>query len=150
MTWTTADVAAHFARMGVANPVQAACGEKPTTVQPPKARMNKWEEAYIREELEPLRLAGDILWYGFEAMTLRLAGRTTYTPDFAVLTKFGLDFREVKGFWREDALIKFKVAAEHFPFIFMAISKVKVSDGGGWKVIRYINNTSEITKGVRP
>jgi hypothetical protein len=107
---------------------------------------NKWETAYAREELEPGRLAGEIVWYGFEAIKLRLADCTFYTPDFAVLRwppQVGstprLEFVEIKGFIRDDAILKFKVAAAQFPFRFTMIRKRKVKDGGRWEVIRDLN-----------
>jgi hypothetical protein len=106
------------------------------SVKLPKPLMNKWETEYSYE-LEARRQAGEILWWGFEAMTLRLADRTRYTPDFAVLVCNGrggeishyLQFHECKGFWRDDARVKIKVAAEMFPFRFIAVRKRK---GGGW------------------
>jgi hypothetical protein len=101
---------------------------------------NKWELAYIREELEPRRLVGEISWYGFECIKLKLAGATFYTPDFAVLRDGRLSFVEVKGFLRDDAGVKFKVAAAQFPcFRFTMLRKKKVSDGGGWEVMKVIN-----------
>ena len=39
-----------------------------------------------------------------------------------------LEMHEVKGFWREDARLKIKVAAEQFPFRFVAVTKSK----DGW------------------
>lgn len=97
--------------------------------------MNKTESAYAME-LELRKRAGEIYWYGFEAIKLRLADNTYYTPDFAIVKPFGmnLEFHEVKGFWREDARVKIKVAAEMFPFQFTAVTKRKQRDGGGWKV----------------
>lgn len=104
----------------------------------PKPRLNKWEQEYA-QYLEAARQAGTIRWYGFEAIKLRLASGTYYTPDFAVLnTDNELEFREIKGFWRDDALVKFKVAAEHFPFRFLALRKKRVSEGGGWEVLKDI------------
>ncbi len=91
--------------------------------------MNKTEAAYAGE-LELRQRAGEIVWYRFEAIKLRLAGKTFYTPDFVVIMANGeVQFHEVKGFWRDDARVKIKVAAEQFPFRFIAIRKTK----GGWE-----------------
>ena len=51
-------------------------------------------------------------------MTLRLAGRTTYKPDFMTFSLFnnGMTFWETKGFMRDDAAVKLKVAASAFPY----------------------------------
>ena len=90
--------------------------------------MNKTEAAYAAE-LELRRRAGEILWYQFEAIKLRLADKTFYTPDFAVmLASHEIQLHEVKGFWRDDARVKIKVAAKQFPFFFVAVSKRK----DGW------------------
>ena len=73
-------------------------------------------------------MAGKILWYSFEGITLRLADRTTYTPDFVVMLANGeLEMHEVKGFWTDDAKVKVKVAAEKFPFRFIAVRMVNGS-----------------------
>lgn len=96
-------------------------------------RMNKTEAAYALV-LEAQRMAGEIASWRFEAIKLRLAGRTHYTPDFFVLGIGGeLSFHEVKGYWEEDARVKFKVAAEIFPwFNFIAVTKAMKKQGGGW------------------
>lgn len=81
----------------------------------PPGQMNKTEARYA-QHLEKLKRIGDILDYGFERYKLRLAKNTYYTPDFDVTEADGtLSFREVKGFWRDDARVKIKVAAEQFP-----------------------------------
>jgi len=51
--------------------------------------MNKLEAAYA-EVIEGRKLAGEIAWWAYEPITLRLAKRTGYTPDFAVLLADGL------------------------------------------------------------
>jgi hypothetical protein len=87
--------------------------------------MNKIERRYS-EHLELRRRAGEIVWWGYESIKLRLATRTYFTPDFAVQPPIGrLEIHETKGFWREDARLKMKTAAELFPFRF-----VGVQDGG--------------------
>ena len=88
-------------------------------------KMNNAEFAYSKT-LELRKMAGKILWYSFEGITLRLADRTTYTPDFVVMLANGeLEMHEVKGFWTDDAKVKIKVAAEKFPFRFVAVRMVK-------------------------
>lgn len=86
-------------------------------------QMNGTESAYA-QHLELLYRARDILWYRFEGVKLRLADNTFYTPDFAVMNKLcEMEMHEVKGFWRDDARVKIKVAAEQYPFRFIAIKK---------------------------
>ena len=96
--------------------------------------MNKTEAAYA-QELEILRRAGEVAWYRFEGLKLRLADNTFYTPDFAVMKANGLmECHEVKGYWADDARVKIKVAAEMYPFRFIAIKARAKRDGGGWEV----------------
>jgi len=95
--------------------------------QPKKRKgiMNKDEAAYAKE-LEALRLSGEIEGFAYEGMTLRLAPKTSYTPDFLVVYHDGFEFHEIKGFERDDAIAKFKIAAEMFPwFGFKMIKKTK-------------------------
>lgn len=96
--------------------------------------MNTYERQYS-EILDAQKTAGEITAYWFERFTLKLADDCRYTPDFLVQLPDGtLEMREVKGYWREDALIKIKVAAEMFPlFGFVAIERLPKKAGGGWK-----------------
>jgi len=101
-----------------------------------RAEMNETEAAYadfLDEELD----AGRIRWWRYGSVKVMLAGRTFYTPDFAVQRADGvLELHEVKGFWEDDARIKVKMLAEMFPFRVVAIvmKKIPKKDGGGWKM----------------
>lgn len=95
--------------------------------------MNKTEALYA-ETLEDAKTAGTVKWFAFEAIKLRLADNTFYTPDFFVmLATDELECHEVKGFWQDDARVKIKVAAEKFPFRFVAIKALSRKAGGGWE-----------------
>lgn len=95
---------------------------------------NKTEQAY-ENLLEAMRISGDVLWYKFEGMKLRLADNTFYTPDFAVMLSSGqIEMHEVKGFWQDDARVKIKIAAELYPFRFVAAKPKAKRDGGGWEI----------------
>jgi hypothetical protein len=77
-------------------------------------RMNKAEEMYAAD-LEIRRRAGEVAWWAFEPIKLRLADRTYYTPDFMVMLSYGLiEFHEVKGHAEDDAMVKIKAAAAQF------------------------------------
>lgn len=92
--------------------------------------MNKTEKHY-QEHLEMRKRLGEILWYQFEPMNLRLGDKCFYRVDYLVMTASReLEAHEVKGYWTDDALVKIKVAAEKFPFRFIAVRLVK----GGWEV----------------
>jgi hypothetical protein len=95
--------------------------------------MNKLERAYS-EHLEQQRYAGEILEWHFEAVKLKLATATFYTPDFMVMLPDGLiEFAEVKGgYFYDDAKVKLKVAAKLFPFRFRLVKRQAKKDGGKW------------------
>lgn len=94
------------------------------------AGMNKTEAAYAAH-LQLRQHAGEVSWFAFEAVKLRLADKTFYTPDFTVMLADGtIEQHEVKGFWEDDARVKIKVAAALFPFRFLGIKKA----GAGWAV----------------
>lgn len=96
--------------------------------------MNKTEQAYA-VTLEQRKQAGEIVWYRFEGIKFRLADNTFYTPDFAVMLAGGaLEAHEVKGFWQDDARAKIKIAADLYPWRFIAVQALAKKAGGGWKV----------------
>lgn len=96
--------------------------------------MNATERAYAAD-LEGRKLLGEVLEYHFEAVKLKLAPSTFYTPDFLVITRcLEVECHEVKGFWEDDARVKIKVAAQTFPFKFVAAMPRKKKDGGGWAI----------------
>lgn len=100
-----------------------------------KARVMNKTEALYAERLEGMRAAGEVVWFAFEAVTLRLADDTRYTPDFAVLTADReWEAHEVKGAWaifRDDAKVKIKVAAAMFPIRFYVCVPRRE---GGWDI----------------
>lgn len=93
---------------------------------------NKTEAAY-GALLEQRRIAGEVAWYRFEGLKLRLADNTFYTPDYAVMLSDGtIECHEVKGFWQDDARVKIKVAADQYPFRFVAVKARAKREGGGF------------------
>lgn len=96
-------------------------------------QMNKTEEAYAKR-LQSLQHSGEVAWYKFEGVKLRLADNTFYSPDFAVMLASGeMEMHEVKGFWQDDARAKIKIAADLYPFRFIAVKVRSKKDGGGWQ-----------------
>lgn len=96
-------------------------------------RMNNTEARYAAE-LEIRKRGGEVLWYDFDAIKLRLADNTFYTPDFLVMLADGtLEVHEVKGHWEDDARVKVKVAADKFPLRFVAVTERAKKLGGGWE-----------------
>jgi|GEM_PF-6073082 Uncharacterized conserved protein len=91
------------------------------TPAPPSDGMNKLERAFWERAREEF---GDNVYR--EPFKLRLAGRTYYTPDFLVADAGLYDVYEIKGFMRDDASCKLKVAAETFPcFQFILVTRIK-------------------------
>jgi hypothetical protein len=94
--------------------------------------LNRTERAFWHD----VRLSPLIRQIAREPVTFRLAGRTRYTPDFGIWPEPASDWRftlvEVKGFMRDDAAVKIKVAADLFPqFRWLLVYREK---GGGWRV----------------
>ncbi len=96
--------------------------------------MNGLEAAYANL-LEEMRLRGEIIWWSFEPVRLKLANKSSYNPDFMVIRSNGeVEFHETKGYWRDDARLKIKIAAENFWFFrFVAIQQQPKKLGGDWK-----------------
>lgn len=93
----------------------------------PVGTMNKTETAYSAF-LELRKRAGEVLWYKFEGIKLRLADKTFYTPDFAVMeTDHLIYLDDIKGFMMDDANVKIKVAADNYPFKFRVVRKGKTA-----------------------
>ena len=91
--------------------------------------MNKTEAAYA-QRLDLLKRAGDVGFWGFEAVKLKLADGAWYTPDFLVQTLDGLEIHEVKGFFRDAAKIRWKVAKGIYGDMFKFVLVRR--GAGGW------------------
>lgn len=93
-------------------------------------KLNKTEKQH-HQNLLGLQRSGELMWVGVQCVTLKLGDDCRYTPDFVVIHRDGtIEANEVKGFWRDDARVKIKVAARMYPWmIFTAVSKGK----GGWE-----------------
>lgn len=104
-----------------------------------RGEKNKTEQAFESEMLEPRKLAGELVWYGYEPLTFRIAKKTSYTPDYMALRADGtMEAWEVKGTWKDQhyqhSRVKVKVAAAMFP---MFPFRVAMRGGKGeprWKV----------------
>lgn len=75
-------------------------------------------EKSLARELQLEKLQGNIRGFHFEEIGLKIAPKTWYFPDFIVFMNDGSTHAvEVKGFLRDDAAAKFKVAVGLFPHI---------------------------------
>jgi hypothetical protein len=89
----------------------------------PEDRYKSKTERRFAQLLDVWKYEGTVKQWWYEPMKLRLADTCFFTPDFLVMPTEAsrLLCYEVKGFWREDARIKIKVAAQHYPcFSFIA------------------------------
>jgi hypothetical protein len=79
--------------------------------------MNRTEARFLGF-LQALQREGVVAWVSdHEPMRLKLADGARYTPDFASIGRDGkLSFWEIKGFQREAAAVRIKVAAEKYPW----------------------------------
>ena len=107
----------------------AGAGASSVSTSSPKPRrgvMNKTEARYAAE-LEARALAGELSWWAFERVRLRLANGAWYCPDFVVSTAAGeIEMHEVKGSHiREAAMVRLKVAASLYPFRFVLVQFTK-------------------------
>jgi len=80
--------------------------------------MNSTEQAYFDKYLKPKMASGEYLDVIYEGITFRLAPKTTYTPDFFVVkSDMEIELHECKGgYTRDDARVKWKVAADKYPY----------------------------------
>ena len=92
--------------------------------------MNQTEARYAGY-LDGMKHTGEVVAWAYEAVKLRLADKTFYTPDFVVIrADGGIELHEVKGHWEDDARVKIKVAATQHPwFRFLAVKAGKT----GWQ-----------------
>lgn len=111
-----------------------------------KAGETNKTEARYGEHLERRRLAGEVLWYKFEALKVRLADGTFYTSDYAVMLANGdLEIHEVKAgridkasgrliaLSEDTSNVKTKIAAEMYPFRFILAIEAPKKVGGGFQ-----------------
>jgi len=102
-----------------------------------EGEMNATETRFHDEWIRPRYLAGEIVWWRFECITLKIAPDCRLTVDFFVMLNTGelqaIDVKGSKAVVQDDALVKLKCASEIFPWpVGMAMPKKK-ADGGGWE-----------------
>jgi hypothetical protein len=111
--------------------------------------MNATEKRYA-DFLAARQHAGEVAWWKFEGVKLRLADNAFYTVDFFVMLAAGeLEAHEVKGHWEDDARLKIKVAQDLYPFRFVAVKPVPASRGGGWEAEDFERAKQPLLPGLR-
>lgn len=108
----------------------------PPASKAPRDGMNKLERAFWERASEAKAFGVfDEVWR--EPIKLRLAGNTSYLPDFMTAGQGELIFWETKGRMRDDAAVKLKVAAAQF----QCFKWVLVQRQGVKWVCREVTNT---------
>lgn len=89
-------------------------------------KKNKTEQRFEDEILTPGFPEKYRAWF-FEAFTLQLGHRLTYTPDYFAISPSGdITIYEVKGgYSHEDAIVKYKAAREKFCFFTWVFAEYK-------------------------
>ena len=106
-----------------ASSIKVAIKAKPSADE---SKLNKLESAW----LAVLRADITLAWVGVHALTFKIGDDCRYTPDFIALNLDGeLIAYETKGFMRDDARVKLKVAARMFPFVGFVLVERKA---GAW------------------
>jgi len=112
----------------------------PSRIRQNSAGLNKTEQAffdYLKTRSDPGVLRTVL---PPQSITLRIANGCRYTPDFVVAYHGALPepvelvAYEVKGFMRDDAAVKIKVAATAFPWITFHLVTKLPGGGGGWAI----------------
>ena len=108
---------------------------KPTLRQKRGPKLNKTEAAF--EAYLKARYDTEDWVLGSQNITLQLGNGVRYTPDFNAFARRG-DMRpmfwEVKGFMRDDAAVKLKVAAALYPQFDFALVKKHGKTALGWRI----------------
>lgn len=153
---TSDDLAKLLTRPGYAVVAESKPGAKPVLPAPIAAlvptthgkrlrqqtgqKMNKLEAAFYAY-LCAARPAGQVF---SQAITFKLGNGVRFTPDFMVMADATNEHEnpvteliayETKGFMRDDAAVKIKVAAALYPQIrFHLVTKRRKAQGGGWAI----------------
>lgn len=97
---------------------------QPRTIARAVKRVGKYDsqgEADHANRLDAAQRTGGVVWWAHKPFAFILSEhenkskRIRYTPDFLVLTgDLEMEVHEVKGWWREAALVRVRLAAEKF------------------------------------
>lgn len=72
------------------------------------------EERYA-DFLAARKAYGEVRSWKYESHKLALGGGAWFTPDFVVVTLTGMvEIHECKGYWRDAAKLRMKIAAEKY------------------------------------
>ncbi len=99
--------------------------------------MNILETRYS-EFLDSCKQTGSVIGWYYESVKFTTGKRCWYTPDFVVVTPDRVEIHEIKGYWEDDARVKWKANADKYPFFVWVAVKAKAKKlGGGWEYEYY-------------
>lgn len=111
-------------------------------LQPMKDALRQKKKGPNKTELafaEHLALKHPTIPIEHEPFVMKLGNGVRYIPDFFLCIGQQPTVYEVKGFMREDAAAKIKMAASKFKWIqFNLVFKRTKAQGGGWEVQRVL------------
>lgn len=115
------------------------------TANPNWPEPNK-EELAFRALLQGLTARKVISSFETQPFIIQIGVGCTYTPDFFVYHQDGtIEAIEYKGFLRDDALTKFKVAAMMYPeIVWHMVQKKTKKQGGGYKTLYLYHHGKKI------
>jgi len=98
----------------------------------PAPEGNKLEQRFALH-LAGLEKRGEILWWQYEPIRLRIGKGALFTPDFGALrSDSSFVFFETKGsFTREASRVRLKAARDRYPFFEFRVARL--AKGGGWE-----------------
>ncbi len=100
---------------------------------PKPRKMNLTEKRYV-DQLEMMRLNGEIVDWRYEPMRFKVGEGAWYKPDFLIVLTNKFEIHEVKGgFIRTPAMVRFKAAMMLYPWFKWKMMQWK---NGEWKVIK--------------
>ena len=116
--------------LGIAPKVEPTYPVEPDLTLRPctdEQKLNKTEKAYL---LHLRCILPRDAYIGIQNITLKLGDDCRFTPDFSYINENGrMTFVDIKGFQREDALVKIKAASRMFRWArFVIVTKEKT----GW------------------
>lgn len=110
----------------------------PRALQPMKPALRQNTKGPNKTELAfasylQVRFPGHVIDH--EPIKIKLANGVLYIPDFFICDGTQPTAFEVKGFMRDDAAAKIKIAASKFRWIkFVLVFKLTKKQGGGWEL----------------
>jgi hypothetical protein len=116
---TARELRAMMVKKGVAlppsRPRKARSARNQPSVRPWHPYRSKWEAGYAAY-LSTQKALGLIAGFEYEPERLEIGVRAFYTPDFLIrLDSKRIEWREVKGYKREAAMVRLKAAALKYP-----------------------------------